>query len=219
MKIKELKNKTRCKDYIKNEILTLPLGTIIGPDHKHFELLDELRRLKQDDLVGIASHFIVTQCPYNGKNKNITYVSTNGFIKMFSASKCLDPDESNKTLFISAMREIIRPQLNEYRNKYFYGRTEAPSELSGVMLQFGPDAHVDHIDPSFASIIETFIHHYKIDVDKLTFCKGEDKKDKVMEAWVNETFYEFHKKHAKLRVASRDENLKRPKTCTIFKVN
>ena len=117
-----------------------------------------------------------------------------------------------KTDLRSALRNVIHPQIKEFKQKSFEDSTYLICPYTNeLMTKY--DCHIDHYKPTFEEIINQFLIDKGIkDVSKLI----APSKDNQMEVELTDyaladEFYEYHKRKANLRVLSRLGNLSHAK--------
>tara|TARA_R110000851_G_scaffold264708_1_gene417318 strand:+ start:38 stop:712 length:675 start_codon:yes stop_codon:yes gene_type:complete len=110
--------------------------------------------------------------------------------------------------FKEACRELIRPQINEFRKNAFFGKNEIECPLSGEMVT-RINCHIDHSSPTFEEIIQMYLKEYPVKkMDKVISTPKDNQLTPVLiEKDISDKFYLFHKKVANLRVLSAHANL------------
>lgn len=102
------------------------------------------------------SRFVV-----DSKRGGLAFQNTAGGTRIFSFLKCADGREvSLHAQFVQACRWAIRPTIIEFRDYKYRGSNVVECALSGELV-LKSQCHVDHVRPSFRSIVET----YQIAVD------------------------------------------------------
>lgn len=143
------------------------------------------------------------------KTRSFWVVRTDGTETDFSYLKAIR-QPSSRTKFSNACRGLVSEDILSFKKRYFAdhgdenGLIQCPVSLAYSDFSM---SQVDHIPPdTFASILNRFIHEFRIDVEKVELvedrigCKFAD--ERLANQWVA-----FHNEHAKLRVISRFANL------------
>jgi hypothetical protein len=160
---------------------------------------------------GIAS-ISVRVSPYNQRGFWITRVD--GTEVDISYLKCVNGAPSQRQAVHAAFRVAVRPQINAFRTAYFSSEPEPRCALTDERLTMGPEAHVDHENPTFVELADKFIElDGSVDDIELMPCPdgiGRQLHDPELEArWSN-----FHERNASLRVVSKTANLTRKRKDT-----
>jgi len=136
------------------------------------------------------------------------FVQTKGNgIWVFSAKKCIDGEPTYYFKLMQALRNDIADQKNDYR-KTFNGQYVCA--ITGVKLE-PIETHVDHYEPQFIQIVGMWLDSInKITTDIEITGDGTPNRT-IMNAELRESWKDFHRKTAVLRIISRDENLNRDK--------
>ena len=112
--------------------------------------------------------------------------------------------------FQLAMRELIIPQINDFRKQAFSHCTYivCPETAEKVTYQ---NSHVDHVNPKFNQLVISFIKKYNIKITPELFPKEEDNQTiyRILDDDISNKFIQFHKQYAKLRITSKKGNLTR----------
>lgn len=156
--------------------------------------------------VGIACMF-VGKAP--SKDTKCFYVLRHdGTSVDFSYIKCVNKPVSKITLFSKVLRDVVKNQIEEYRQGYIKNNGKF-SEISGNKVL--GSGHIDHYgELNFNGIVKLFIDTYGINISNISYIK---KPDTVIFTDEHKNiafdFYDFHKQKAKLRFVAPSENLKR----------
>lgn len=105
----------------------------------------------------------------------------------------------SKKRFREACRHAIKGQTIEYKEMYFDGHQEAPSEISGKLIsQF--ECEVDHMPPTFDDLVRQFFGDQEAETFDDGLCW------RIMDNELRRRWAEFHREHAKLRCISKLEH-------------
>lgn len=158
---------------------------------------------------GIAG-FEVRPNPRFPNERGFYLIRMDGSEDDFSYQKCLSTPKP-MAVFKAICRKLIGWQMHWLKSAYFReysredGRVRCP--LTGQWTTES-QAHVDHIPPdTFAKIVTDFIHENNIKVENIDLQEATDigktfSSASLIESWVN-----YHKLNAKLRVISAFANL------------
>jgi hypothetical protein len=155
---------------------------------------------------GVASMTVRVHAPYPQRGFWLTRVD--GTDTDFSWVECVDPPSQRKDV-LEAMRAAVIDQIGEFRDRFFATSADPTCPLTGEPLS--PDTcHVDHLVPmTFGELARRFLTEREIDVDAVEldgYGDGEMKKT-LRDAAILESWREFHRLLAQLRVLSRRGNL------------
>ncbi|MET1071906.1 MAG: DCL family protein [Umezawaea sp.] len=207
---------TRLKDAqnaVKEVLYSVPIGAELTGDQ--FDFIMDVVACHPDAEgkigPGIAA-ISVRVSPFNQRGFWITRVD--GTVTDISYLKCVNGAPSQRQAVHAAFRVAVRPQINAFRTAYFSGELEPRCALTGERLTMGPEAHVDHEDPTFVELADKFIElHGSVDDIELVACQdgiGRRLNDPELETrWSG-----FHEQNASLRVVSKNANLTRKRKDT-----
>jgi hypothetical protein len=113
-----------------------------------------------------------------------------------------DPSRTNRNDVIRALRNIIEPQIKQYRVRVRSAKV-IKSSVTGKPI-FGP-YHVDHVYP-FIRLVEEWCRENGYDLETLAVrCRGAS--CKLVSAEVAESWFDYHMLNAKLQVLDASENI------------
>lgn len=144
-------------------------------------------------------------------NNRCFYISDNGMNPIdFSFIACIDGAKSNYHNFTSSCRRAIDDDIVTFKTAFFNTEQKKYCEITGEQINYNT-SHVDHIIP-FKTLVDNFIKTYYIDVDKVhyTFSIGvsfflyDVNTKRIMDTWID-----YHRENALLRVISANANLQR----------
>lgn len=162
-----------------------------------------------DEKIGAGIQNIGIQInPTYRNTRNFVVYRTDGTSTDFSYNKCLRPP-TQRALFIQACRQSITPGILAMRQAYFKQTVNPVCPITGEFLT-PENCHVDHAYPdTFRNLLERFIKHYQVDIDRVALERGGDNSasiriaDKSLEA----TWIDFHWHFARVRVISAEANM------------
>lgn len=105
----------------------------------------------------------------------------------------------SKSRFREACRHAVKEQTIEYKEMYFDGHDEAPSEISGDLIRRN-DCEVDHMPPTFDELVRCFFGDQEYETFDDGMCW------RIMDKDVRDRWAEYHRQHAQLRCISRQEH-------------
>jgi hypothetical protein len=110
--------------------------------------------------------------------------------------------------FVLALRYLIRLQIEEYRDRAFNGKTVlvCPLTSNEVTQQ---TCHVDHHEPTFNQIAESFISDRGIETfeNLVQPSSASGAEYLLVDKSLEKDFYDYHRQRAKLRILSKIGNL------------
>lgn len=124
----------------------------------------------------------------------------------FSYMKCITVVK-HSTEVKGAFRRAVNDQIKEFRRANFNG----VSAMSGEPLDYS-DIHVDHENPTFLQLFNSFISDHGIEVDAVKLADLDEGGKELVDSELITLWQDYHKKHAKLRCISSQENLRRKRT-------
>lgn len=116
----------------------------------------------------------------------------------------------NKKDALTAMRQIISPQISEFRKSVNRQIKRKPIKcpISGDFISAG-EWHVDHVYP-FTNLVEEWCREEGVDLERIDVsCRGV--KCIFKDATLAESWWDYHMTHARLQALSAKENLKKGK--------
>lgn len=135
----------------------------------------------------------------------------------FSYRKALDGAPNYRQTVLSALRREVKDQVNEFRRAWFAENDDPRCSLTGQVLTMGPEAHVDHWDPSFAELANDFVSALggwdQIPIKPAGVGQElADENHRVIWLYV-------HQQRARLRVIHRSANLARNRRAATQSIN
>jgi hypothetical protein len=191
------------------------LRFIQGPDREFaFALLDRHPRASLISDCGLSG--IRVQSLGRGQYRFLA-IRKDGSIRDFSWRNCVTP-RSARAEVMSICRSVIIPQIQDFRNFFWNGKTIAICPISGESI--GPSSSdVDHIPPdTFVSLVERWLSSIQMEPEEIEimYKRGYESRSEFMEDWLEPDWAEFHQCNAKLRVVSIQANrsiLRRGSSC------
>jgi hypothetical protein len=185
------------------------VGTrLLQPEHDF--MMDYFKTYHHDWInkrgVGIDYFYISKAIPYGTIGFKLVRIDGTEDDISYTISKIVKSNP--KKDFILALRYLIRPQIQEYRDNAFRGKTVlvCPLTSNEVTQQ---SCHVDHHEPTFNEIAEGFIADRSIvDFEGLVQESAISKAEYILlNKTLEKDYYEYHQQRAKLRILSKTGNL------------
>lgn len=160
--------------------------------------------------------FKITQNVLNKKTFQLNIINNDDSIISISWRDCVtQKPTSNRTLFISSLRECINTQILDFKNS---------SDLSQCKIcdcsLTNKNIHIDHHEPQFSQIVHNFLEQNQNTIifpETYTSIKlSNQTKFKDCDNWIGDLFAKYHYENAVLRVSCEECNLKRPKCLCII---
>lgn len=130
----------------------------------------------------------------------------------FTWAKSMDGPLSDRTHVLGALREVIRPQIKEFRRRFFESNRTPVCALTGAPLRDDKHTHIDHHDPLFVEIADGFVEK-RGGLEAIKWGEPRDTSSLAnmtdqlqIAAWKS-----FHREHAVLRAVTKAANLTRPR--------
>ena len=131
-----------------------------------------------------------------------------GTMTDFSYRKALDGAPNQRTLVLSALRREVREDIDAFRREVFALDPHPVCPLTGQPLAFGPDAHVDHSDPTFVELAEGWVLTQG-GWDAVNVCPDDGPGQRLVDHAQHADWIAWHRQRARLRVVHRSANLAR----------
>ncbi len=212
---KTFNTKNQAIDHIREILYRYPLNQSVKGSDLIFmcDLLDLHPDKDRRIGVGIKSIIIEQDGEFN-KTRHFSIIRTDDSSIDFSFNKCLSPNLNEPIkLFKSAARRAIADQIILFRNSSFHDSTQKIlCEITGVLIDKN-NSHIDHTPPdTFDKIVLDFLNTNNINVDDVKFIEAPNGIGKVFaNDNLKNSFADYHKTNAKLRVISPGANLKQKK--------
>ena len=200
------KTKKEMQDYVRSVVYSLG-ETVIKPDSPHFKLFEDIvlrsmqgKSLKKEEIV----EFHIVKNPINKKAFHMMYRTKKGLVD-FSWLKCgLDSVDNS---LIKAMRNEIYEDIINFKKQcvkkcVFCDVTDS-------------EFHVDHHEPSFKQLSDSFLEDKNIDIMKYKYNKDNkltyfDDNDFRMVVFSNQ-WKDYHNKNCNLQILCAHCNLTKVK--------
>lgn len=206
----KFKTKADIKNYIRELISKYHECDILEDDDHEFIL--EVLNMHPDaeNKIGEGVHcFFVMTDKSRTNNKYFKIFRTDKTSIDFSWVKCIDGCKNIKLKrFTDTCRHEIIGQIIKFRDKHLQG--DYIMHENGTLIK-KEDAHIDHVY-EFRKIVKDFIKETGTNIDEIEII---DTKDGLYKEFMCQPYTllwrDYHKKHAKLRVITKHENLTRKK--------
>jgi hypothetical protein len=146
------------------------------------------------------------------KSKCFAILNVDNEIIIFSYRSCISGGESPLNKFRKACRNIIDNDLHKIKKQYFGNNSVkrlAPCQESGEMCTW-EELVIDHRQPNtFSMIVDRFIELNSIDLTKVEYNKLYDKVYEFSSVQLQDSFREYHKDKANLRIIKKTINSSR----------
>lgn len=155
---------------------------------------------------GIESIFIAG----DGYDKQCFHIKrTDGNTENFSYIKAVVGEASSFTIFSKACRKAVEPDMIKAKEKAF--GNNATIKCQETRQDLTPEqAHIDHRPPNtFSVIVDRFREVENISLDSVEYVSVGQYGRVFADDHLSNSFIEYHKKMAKLRIVSKDLNLRR----------
>ncbi len=197
--------------YYRNILNSYSYGdTLTETDFK--DIMDLLRlHEKGEEKVGVGVKEIrVEQIRY--KTKCFRVIRVDSTSDVFSYIKCINVGNSPIARFRRTCRDLVRNDLRDVKEAYFKAHSKkgkVKCQETGVWCSW-EELNVDHRQPNtFSIIVERFIEMNGIDVEKVKYSEVVDEVYKFEDDWFSQSFREYHRSKANLRLVMKKKNLGR----------
>lgn len=169
-----------------------------------------LNHPRAKDKIGSGVKSIKVSQGYNSNNRCFHVVRKDDSVEDFSIGKCIDGDHSEFHKFCIAARKAVEPQVIAYKRKYFEENASSgfiKCQFSGKPISI-EEAHADHREPfTFSSIAHFFIDAKDIAINAVEYISEGQYGNIFKDEALANSFVDYHKKHAKLRIIDGKTNL------------
>ena len=212
---KQFKTKTAVQEYAKKILYSGTVGEPVRGEDLAF-MLDFFKTFhhqwKTKEGCGIQHLYRILEPRYK-KYRAFLILRTDGSTTDISYRISNIQRQDWKRDFNEALRQSIKPQIYQFKDKVFFDKEELQCPITGDMVQ-RDNCHVDHFNPTFDELVGLFIDMKGIsDFSKVVSAPADNQMvptitDKKLES----EFYIFHAKNANLRITSILGNLSRAKS-------
>ena len=164
-----------------------------------------------EDKIGLGiSHFTVaTENKFGGRNRHFVLHRHDGTYTDFSFSHCLTPNSNKKNDILLALRQAIKDQIWEFRQRAFSSGVPVICPYEKIILS-RDRCHVDHEAPTtFEALVNCWLTSQGIRLEAVQITPPVD--NQLVGQMTNTpqiaSWQSFHRTHAKLRLLSVKGNL------------
>lgn len=205
-----VKTKTKAQEFAKTILYRGEVGSALEGEELKFMLgffktfhhewaqkkglgVAEIRRQKEPNYGKHRAFFIER---IDGSKTDISYTISN-----------IQNDNAAKD-FRNALRQIIKPQISNFRERAFSDTPTLKCPLTGETVTAGT-CHIDHLPPTFEKLVQSYIKGHNLTDLKSLIKPHEDNQTtaQLNDPEIAEDFYDFHRHNANLRVLSPKGNL------------
>ncbi len=197
--------------HFKNILNSYDCGEILKDDDLDdvINLLNQYEKSKEKIGPGIKE-IKIDAVRYNTRCFHIVRVDSSTVV--FSYTKCINGSPSPTTKFSKACRELIGDDLREVKLSYFKGRSKkgmVKCQETGELCSW-EELNIDHRQPNtFSVIVDRFIEVNNIDLSTIKYIETIDNVYELNDFDLSNSFKEYHKEKANLRIVKKDRNLGR----------
>ena len=199
---KSFKTKKEVRDFFSSMLWRYNPGDVINANDCNY-LLDLIKN--HDDfknrLKGEIDNFFISKDGFGSQNFNIRFIDKR--TESFSYINCVSP-KNHLAKFTSACRNSVSKDIISLKNKFFLGHENKISQVSNRIINY-ENSEVDHVNPTFNHIRDSFISLWNIDIEKVEYMKNVKSnwfKDKTLE----NRFIKYHRATAYFLIVHKDEN-------------
>ncbi len=182
-------------------------------NEKDFNDLIDLIEIRpdKDDKIGCGIESIqVIEVRY--KTKCFELVRINGSREVFSYLKCINGKSKPLAKFSKTCRETITEDLRKVKLAYFKknsSKGQVKCQETGELCKW-EELNVDHRQPNtFSVIVDRFIEVNKMDLKSIDYTEVVDGVYHFTDSKLAESFRQYHKDKANLRLVKKGQNLSR----------
>ena len=202
---KGFKTKKEVKDFFSSMLWRYEPGDVVNANDCNY-LLDLIKNHNdfKNRLSGEVDYFFISKDGFGSQNFNIKF--TDKRVESFSYINCIN-QKNHLSKFTQACRNAVAKDISRLKNDYFNNQKYKISQISDKIITC-ENSEVDHVNPTFNHIRDSFIRLWNIDVEKVEYMKYVKSnwfKDKILE----NRFIKYHKATAYFLIVHKDENRKR----------
>jgi hypothetical protein len=206
---KEFSSKKEAKDFIRTIFSRHQDDqTITGSDS---EFLHDLIHLHPEacSKVGCGvSHFTTRVDPVWKNGRHFVLIRTDGSSTDFSFISCIE-GKNNRKDAIKALRNSVYDQTMSFKMDAYSGEKLPVCPYLNAPIEYS-DAHVDHVSPiTFKSLVDSWLAESGISLNDIVLSPSSDNqwRSEMIDAEQRESWAEFHKSRARLRIVHKTANL------------
>ncbi|MBA4391745.1 MAG: hypothetical protein C0399_12530 [Syntrophus sp. (in: bacteria)] len=203
--------KKEAKELYSNILNRIDLGQHLEGEDFDYVMALLLNHPYAEDKIGVGVEAIKVDTGLHSANRCFHVVRTDGSIEDFSIGKCIDGDHSDFHKFCIACRKAVENDIRAYKRKYFADNADSNEMIrcqSGGQRVSYDDSHVDHREPfTFSSIVHFFCKAKGLDTGAIKYKTEGKYGNEFADSSLTESFRDWHKENAKLRVVHSKTNL------------
>lgn len=221
---REFKSKQTVTDYFSHILRTNKVGTKLPKNFEKDVIILLQFHTERDEKIGCGIDHIKTEKhldAINGFYSNTQHFHiyrTDGTDIDFSYKNCVNNmgksgyKGKKKDDLTKSFRFVVRPQIDAFRTKAFGKKQYLKCEVLGVNFS-KKTCHVDHIPPmTFQNLFDNFLEHYGLTIEEIETQPVDNIYDTVKDEAIRNNWYNYHQKHAQLRVIHKTANLAQKKS-------
>lgn len=202
---KGFKTKKQVKDFFSSMLWRYNPGDIVSENDCNY-LLDLIKNHNdfENRLNGEIDCFFISKDGFGSQNFNIKF--TDKRTESFSYLNCISP-KNHLSKFTSACRNAVSKDIIQLKNDFFNNQQYKISQISDKIITY-ENSEVDHVNPTFNHIRDSFINLWNVDIEKVEYMKNIKSNwfaDKALE----NRFIKYHKATSYFLIVHKDENRKR----------
>lgn len=202
---KSFNTKKEVKDFFSSMLWKYkPLDRVNDYDSRYLIALVKNHNDYKKRLNGEIINFFISKDGFGSQNFNIVFEDKR--IESFSYINCISPKNS-LSKFSSACRNAVSKDIIYLKQEFFSKQNKLISQISDKVITY-ENCELDHVNPTFNHIRDSFISLWNIDIEKIKYLKNIKSywfEDKVLE----DRFIKYHKHSAYFLVVHKDENRQR----------
>jgi hypothetical protein len=207
----EFKSKKEAQELYRNILNSSELDTpLMGEDFTHAMSLF-LNHPKADEKIGGGIQSIVVSQAKFSTNRCFHIIREDNTKEDFSIGKCINGEHSSFHKFCIAARNAIDEDMLNYKIDYFNKNQDEDKKVKCQITNkkvSKDEIHLDHREPfTFSSIAHFFIKAKGINLDEIQYITKEKYGNEFQDLELINSFKEWHKDNAKLRIVSKYNNL------------
>jgi hypothetical protein len=204
----KFKTRKACEDEARNRVNSYSAGSIISAtDKAFFEALFTLHS-EYDDKMGCGIKDVEVILDFH-KNKCLSIIRNDNSKVIISWRHCVKP-YTKKMVVSYSFRRAVKTTVMDFKSVSLSAGAICP--VSNIELSFD-NSHVSYTGVSFDDLLSNFLATKKLGYDDIELIDPDatdsDQRGVIQNTLLTNSWYEFHKKHAKFTLLSADANLRK----------
>lgn len=166
-----------------------------------------------ENKIGVGVKILKAAAGLHAGNRCFHIVRTDGSVDDFSIGKCINGEHSDFYKLCIACRRSVENDVRGYKRKFFEENADSNGYVkcssTGVLIT-PEQAHADHREPfTFSALVYFFSKAKNLDISQINYETSGKYGNEFKDIALSESFMDWHKENAKLRIIDSASNLKK----------